>query len=104
LQAATTHVVGERRHRELLRDLGLADECAGTVSAHEIALADEVVQCGADRQPRDAEVGAQLTLRGDRVADRELLDQVEHEVARRRLLRHRGHRNPAPGVVKTKAR
>ena len=95
-QAAAPHVVGERRHRQLLRDLRLADERARAVPPNEVALAHEVVERGPYGQARDAEVGAELTLRRDRVADGELLDEVEHEVSRRRLLRHAAHRNPAP--------
>ena len=38
---------------------------------------DEVVERGADREARDAQVAAQLPLGGDRLADPELLDEVE---------------------------
>ena len=70
---------------------------------HEISLADEVVERRPHRQPRDAEVGAQLTLGRNRIADRQLLDEVEHEISRLRLLRHAGHRSLLPIVVNTMA-
>ena len=85
---AALHVVGEGRERQLLRDLRLADERARAAAADEVALADEVVEGGADGQPRDAEVGAELPLGRDRVADAELLDEVEDTVSRLALLRH----------------
>ena len=66
---AAPHVLRERGHRQLLRDLRLADERARAAPAHEKALADEVVQRRAHREPRDAEIGAQLALRRDRLAD-----------------------------------
>ncbi len=62
-----------------------------------MALAHEVVERGAHGEAGHAEVGAQLPLRGNRVADRELLDEVEHQVARRGLLRHVAHRSGAVG-------
>ena len=43
-------------------------------------VADEVVERRANGQARDAEVGAELPLGRDRVADAELLDQVEDAV------------------------
>ena len=101
-QPAAPHVVGERRHRELLGDLRLAHERAGAVSADQVALAHEIVEGGAHREPGNAEVRAQLTLGRDRVADGVLLDEVEHEVARLRLLRHAEHRNRPPVLVKTR--
>ena len=52
-------------------------------------FADEVVERCADRQARDAEVGAELALGRDRLADGQPLDQVEHALARLALLRHR---------------
>src|SRR4051794_22616854 len=81
------HVLAERGHRQLLGDLRLLDVRAAAASADEVALAGEVVQGGADRQPGDAEVGRKLPLGGDRIADAEPLDQVEHLLARRALLR-----------------
>src|SRR5919198_1992394 len=86
--AAAAHVVREGRQRQLLGDLRLADEGAGAAPPHEVALADELVEGGADGQARDAEVCAQLPLRGDGLAHAELLDQVEHAVASLGLLRH----------------
>ena len=41
-------------------------------------VADEIVERRPHRQARDAEVDAELPLGRDRVADAELLDQVEH--------------------------
>src|SRR4051794_36088351 len=88
LHAAPAHVLGERGHGQLLRDLGLADERARAAASHEVALAGELVQGGAHRQARDAQVGAQLALGRDRLADAELVDQVEHLVAGLALLGH----------------
>ena len=103
-QPPAAHVVGERRHRELLGDLGLADECPRAVAPHEIALTDEIVERCANGQPGHAEVGAQLPLGRDRVADRELLDEVEDQVSGRCLFRHGGHRNPRQRQVNTRSR
>ena len=86
--AAAAHVLAERGHRQLLRDLRLLDVGAAAAPADEVALAGEVVERGADGQARDAEIGAELPLGGDRGADAEPLDQVEHLLARRALLRH----------------
>ena len=46
--------------------------------ADEVAVADEIVERGADGQPREAEVGGELALGRDRVTDRERVDQGEH--------------------------
>ena len=54
----------------------------------EVPFADELVEGGAHGQARDAEVDAQLPLGGDRLPDREPLDQLEHLVARLGLLGH----------------
>ena len=85
--AAAAHVLGEGGHRQLLGDLRLADERAAAVAADEHPVADEIVERGPHREPRDAEVGAQLPLGRDRVADAELLDQVEDAAPRLALLR-----------------
>ena len=66
---APAHVLGERGHRQLLGDLGLADERAAPPLAHEVAVAHEVVQGGPHGQPRHPEIGRELPLRRDRVAD-----------------------------------
>src|SRR5207245_10007505 len=86
--APPADVVCEGRHRQLLRDLRLADERAGAAPAHEVALPHEFVERGAYRQPRHAEIRAELALRGDRLAGLEALDHVEHALAGRVLLRH----------------
>src|SRR3954469_157328 len=89
MQAVLAHVVRERRQRQLLRDLRLADERARAAPTYEMTLAHELVERCTDRQARDSEVGAQLALRRDRLADRQALDEVEHLLARLALLRHR---------------
>ena len=86
--AALAHVLGEGGHRQLLRDLRLADERPGAAAAHEITLAHELVEGCPHRQPRHAEVRAERALGRDGVPDRELLDQVEHPLACLGLLRH----------------
>src|SRR5262249_46282465 len=75
-----SHVVGERRHRQLLRDLRLADERAGSPPPDEEAVSHEVVERRSQRQPRDSQVDAQLPLRRNRLADVELIDQLEDSV------------------------
>ena len=55
---APAHVLGERGHRQLLRDLRLADERAAAAPAHEVA------RRGRDRRARRARSGA--TRRGRR--------------------------------------
>src|ERR671926_919826 len=85
---APAHVLAERRQRQLLRDLRLADEGATAVAPREIPLADELIEGGAERQPRHAEVAAQPPLRGNRLADAELADQLHDLVADLLLLRH----------------
>src|SRR6266496_1417358 len=82
------HVLRERGHRQLLRDLGLADERAGPAATDEITVANELVERGPDGQARDAEVGGELTLGGNRLADPELFDQLEEAIAGIALLRH----------------
>src|SRR4029077_1014410 len=56
--------------------------------AEEEALPDEIVESCPNREARDAEIGAQLALRGDRAPHGELFDQIEHALARLALLRH----------------
>ena len=58
------------------------------MAANEEPFADEVVERRAHRQPGDAEVAAQLTLGRDRLADAELLDEVEHPAPGLGLLGH----------------
>jgi hypothetical protein len=94
---ALAHLLAEGGHRQLLRDLRLADEGAAATAADEIALARKLVDRRPHGEPRDAEVLAQLALRGDRPTDADLLDQVEDLVARLALLRDplRGDRHGA---------
>src|SRR5206468_2604431 len=82
------HVLRERGHRQLLRDLRLADERAGAPSPDQITVANELVECGPDGQARDAEVGGELALGGNRLADPERFDQLEDAVTGLALLRH----------------
>src|SRR5581483_3152943 len=51
--AAGTDLVGERAHRQLLRDLRLADECPRPAPTDELAFPDEVIEGSPDRQARD---------------------------------------------------
>ena len=99
LHPAAAHVLGERGHRQLLGDLRLADERARAAAADEVALAGELVQRGAHGQPRDAEIGAQLALRRDRLADAEVVDQVEDPVAGLGLLGRTSRPRRAGGSV-----
>ena len=87
-RSPSPHVVGERRHRELLGDLRLADERAGAAPADDVPLAREVVERGAKREPGDAEIRAQRRSDGIAFTDFELLDEIEHEIAGLALLRH----------------
>src|SRR5439155_11980039 len=85
--AAPAHVLAERGHGELLGDLGLLDVGAAAAPAYEVALPREVVERGADGQARDAQIDAELPLRGDRGADTEPLDELQHLLPRGALLR-----------------
>src|SRR5579864_5384689 len=89
--SAPAHVLAEGRQRELLGDLRLAHERPAPVLAHQVALADELVQGGPEREPRNAELAAQPTLGRDRGADTELGDERDHALPDLLLLRH-----PAP--------
>src|SRR5207247_6963041 len=57
------------------------DEGAAAGSPLEPPLADELVDRRAERQPRHAEVDAQLPLRRNRGSDVELTDELEHAAA-----------------------
>ena len=59
-QAPPAHVVGERGHRELLGDLGLADERAGPTPPDDVALPREIIESRSKRQSRYPELGAEL--------------------------------------------
>ena len=61
---------------------------AGAAPTDDVPLAREIVERGAKREPRDAEIGAQLSLGRDRLPDLELLDEIEYEIPRLALLRH----------------
>ena len=67
---------------------GSATKVPGAAAARQVALAHELVERGADGQPRDAEIEAEQPLRRDRVADLERLDQLEHLLAGLALLGH----------------
>jgi hypothetical protein len=100
--AAAAHVLAEGGQRELLRDLRLADEGAAAVPSDEVPVAHEIVEGRSDGQSRDAEVGAEPAFRGDRLADPELVDELEDPLpgqdlfAHEFLWKHRGR-----GMVKT---
>src|SRR5206468_12893 len=79
--AAAPHVVAERRERERLGDLRLGHVGAAAVAAVEVAVAYQLVECGAESKPRDAEVDGELALSRDGLAHRDRLDQVEDAVA-----------------------
>ena len=66
---AARHVLAERGHGQRERDLRLGDVGAAAVAAQQQALADQLVDHGAQRRPRDAEVGRQAALGRQRVAD-----------------------------------
>ena len=87
-EAPLAHVVAERRDRHALRHLRLRDEGARAAAARQPALADELVERGAEGQARDAERLAEYALGGDRLADLERLDQLEHLLAGFALLGH----------------
>src|SRR6185437_10072016 len=87
--SAALHVLREGRHGQLLCDLRLADERAGTPAANEVAVADKLVEGGSDGEARDTEIGGELPLGGDRFADSERLDQLEDAVTGLALLGHR---------------
>ena len=84
----TLHVLGERGHGQLLRDLRLAHERPAAVLSHEQSLAYEVVEGRADREARYAELACELALGRNRVPDVELLDQVEDTAPGLALLRY----------------
>src|SRR6478752_762165 len=85
-QTAAAHVVAERGDVHALRDLGLRDEGPRATPAHEVSLAHEPFESRAHRQPRDTEVETELALGGDRRADLEAVDQLQHLVPRLALL------------------
>src|SRR5205823_3337294 len=91
LHATAPHVVAEGGDGQLLGDLRVLDVCPAAAPADEVALAREVVERGAHGEPRDAEIGAQLALGGDRRPDAELLNEVEDLPARMALLGHLRH-------------
>src|SRR5438067_3116407 len=91
LHPTPAHVVAEGGDGQLLGDLRMLDVCPAAAPADEVALAREVVERGANGEPRDAEIGAQLALGGDRRPDAELLDEVEDLPARVALLGHLRH-------------
>src|SRR6266545_5607391 len=100
--AASTHVLAEGGQRELLSDLGLADERPAAVPPHQVAVSHEVVERCAQRQARDAQVAAQPPLGRDRLADLELFDQLQYALPGQDLFAHSllwKHRNGS--MVKT---
>src|SRR5712691_8086194 len=86
--ASPPHVLAERGQGQLLGDLRLADECAAAVPPLEVPVADEVVERRPERQTGDAELPAEPTLRGDRLADLELVDQLEDSLSGQDLFAH----------------
>ncbi len=56
------------------------------MTADEEPFANELVQGSANGQSRDAELGGQLALGGDRLSHAELLDEVEDTVPHLALL------------------
>src|SRR5262245_6523954 len=84
---AAAHLLAERGHCQLLRDLRLTHERAAAATAHQITLADELVERSTHGQPRHAEVDAQLPLRRESSTDARTLDQVDHALAGLALLR-----------------
>src|SRR5829696_9139150 len=95
MEPAPAHVLAERRHGQLLRDLRLAYERAAAAATDEVAVSDAVVEGGAERQPRHAELDGELPLGGDRLAHAEAFDELEDALSRLGLLRDplgRGHR------------
>ena len=63
------------------------------MAAVEVPVADQLVERRPDGQTRDAELLGQLALRGDGLAHRERLHEVENPLARLFLL---GHAVPRP--------
>src|SRR6266550_3132464 len=88
LHSSPAHVLGEGRHRQLLGDLRLADEGARPTTADHVALARQLVERRAKREPRHAEIRAELALGRDRLTHAEAFDQVEHAVPGLALLGH----------------
>src|SRR5207302_10057993 len=76
-------------------DIRLGDIGAAAVTPVEIAVPDQVVEGGSQRQAGNAEVGRELALGRDRLTDLERLDEVEDAVARLLLLTHA---RPASGI------
>ena len=102
VQAAPAHVLAEGGQRQLLGDLRLADERPAPMASHEVALADEVVERRPQREPRDAEVGAESALGWDRFPHAEVADQLDDVLPDLLLLRHvRQWNHNSPLVVKT---
>src|SRR5439155_15446720 len=69
-------------------DLRLADEGAAAVPALQVSVSDEIVERRPERQARDAELAAQPPLRGDCLADLELVDQLEDALPGQDLFAH----------------
>jgi hypothetical protein len=86
--AAPAHVFAERREGELLGDLRFADEGPAPVPPLEIAVPNQVVEGGPQREPRDADLRAEPALGGNGLADVELLDQLEHALPGQDLFAH----------------
>src|SRR5207237_10483146 len=80
--------VAEGREGERVGDLRLVHVGAAAVAAVEVAVAKQRTERGTEGQPGVAEVDGELPLRGDGLAHRDRLDQVEHAVARLLLLAH----------------
>jgi hypothetical protein len=86
--AAAAHVLTEGGQGQLLRDLRLADEGSGALAPLQVAVTDEIVERGADGETGDAELAAQAPLGRNRLADLQLVDQLEHALSGQDLFLH----------------
>ena len=92
--AAPPHVVAEGGEGQRLGDLGLRDVGAAAVAPLQVAVADQLVEGGPEGEAGNAQLGGQLALGGNRLADQDGLDQVEHPVPRLLLFAHEWYSPP----------
>src|SRR5207302_6885908 len=78
---APAHLLAEGGERQRLGDLRLGHIGAAAVTAIQVSVPDQLVEGGSKGQPGNSKVDAQLALGGDRLADRERLDEIENPVA-----------------------